>query len=101
MERLRQGLRTLGLVFPRQAYRFLRRATRFLAVSYRLCYTLHLLRNRALVTLSTYLLPSVVAHLSRRSRRSPPRQSLGVVVRLLRLPFRLRVCFSVRRWQCR
>lgn len=99
MERLRQGLHTLGLVSPRRAYRFLRRATRFLAASYRLCYTLHLLRNRALVTLSTYLLPSVVAHLSRRSRRLQPRQSLGI--RLLRFPFRLRVCFSVHRWRCR
>ena len=70
MERLRQGLRTLGLVFPRRAYRFLRRATRFLAVSYRLCYTLHLLRNRALVTLSIYLLPSVrISHTTRPALR--------------------------------
>ena len=100
MERLRRGLHILGLVSPRRAYHFLRRVTRFLVVSYRLCYTLHLLRKRALlVTLSTYLLPSVVAHLSRRSRRSPPLLSLGT--RLLRFPFRLRVCFSVRRQRCR
>ena len=99
MERLRRGLHTLGLVSPRRVYRFLRRATRFLAVSYRLCYTLHLLRNRALVTLSTYLLPSAVTHLLRRSRRSPPRPLLGI--RPLPFPFRLLVCFSVRRWRCR
>ena len=99
MERLRQGLRTLGLDSPRRACRFLRRATRFLVVSYRLCYTVHLILDRSLVTLaSTYLLPSVLARLSLRFQQHPPR---SLARHLLRFPSRLRVCFSLRRWRCK
>lgn len=99
MERLRKGLRTLGLVSPRRTCRFLRRATRFLVVSYRLCYTVHLILDRSLVTLaSTYLLPSVLARLSLRFQRHLPR---SLARHLLYFPSRLRVCFSVRRWRCK
>ena len=92
LARLRQGLRILARASPRRGYRCRRKATRFLAASWRLCYILHLARNRALVKLSICLLLSLARPLVQYQYRP------GRLLRLLSL-FRLRD-FLVRRRRC-
>ena len=92
LARLLLGLHKLARASPHRAYRSLRKAIRFLAASWRLCYILHLVRNQALVRLSIYLLLS-------RARRLVPYRYRPRRLLPLRSLFRLRG-FLVRRRRC-
>jgi len=92
LERLLQGLRNLARASPRRVHRYLRKVTRFLTASWRLCYILHLAQKGALVKLSIYLLLSLALPLVPYRYRRAPRLRLRSLFRLRGFLARRRRC---------